>query len=187
MTIPILAKTAGLVLSLGFDTFAVSVALGISGLQQGDRLRYGVAFAGAEGIMPLVGFLAGSTAAHAVGPAASWVAIILLLAVGLYTLYESFGDEEPEFRGATLPVLLLTALSVSLDELAAGFSLGLLGIPVALAIPLIAAQALLVTLLGTGLGARLGERVAHGAERLSGVTLSALALFLLAEHLTRAG
>src|SRR5579859_539656 len=63
-----------LFLSLGLDTLAVAVGLGISGLDRRDRIRVGMSFALAEGIMPLVGFLLGDTLARVVGSIAGWVA-----------------------------------------------------------------------------------------------------------------
>lgn len=174
-----IAKLAGLVLSLGFDTFAVAIGLGLSGLDRRDRLRYGVSFALAEGIMPLVGFLVGQVVSSALGGAASYAAIILLLGVGLYTLWEAFHEEERAFEAATAARTLFLALSVSLDELAVGFSLGLLHVPVLIAAVLIAAQAFLLTWLGTTFGSALGEALAERAELLSGAVLSLLALLLL--------
>ncbi len=174
-----LAKLAGLVLSLGLDTFAVAIGLGLSGLGRREQLRYGVSFALAEGIMPLVGFLVGQVVANALGVAASYAAIALLLAVGLYTLWEAFREEERSFQDASVARILFLALSVSLDELAVGFSLGLLHIPVLVAAVLIAAQAFVLTWLGTTFGAALGESLAERAELLSGAVLSLLALLLL--------
>jgi putative Mn2+ efflux pump MntP len=177
-------KTAALVLSLGLDTFAVSVGLGLSGLDRRQQLRYGLSFALAEGIMPLVGFLLGQVVAAAIGSLASYVAVALLLGVGLYTIWEATqAEEEQEFTESSLLKLAGTALSVSLDELAIGFSLGLLHVPVLLAVSLIAAQAFLLTLIGTALGRRVGEVFAERAELLSGVVLSLLALFLLGEKI----
>jgi manganese efflux pump family protein len=74
-------------------------------------------------------------------------------------------------------------VSISLDELAIGFTLGLLHISAALVIALIAVQTLIVTQLGLRLGSRLGERIREGAERLAGAALSTLGLVLLAEKL----
>jgi putative Mn2+ efflux pump MntP len=178
------AKTFVLVLSLGLDTFAVAVGLGISGLPQRDRIRFGLSFALAEGIMPLIGFFVGQVIASALGNLASYLAIALLLAVGIYTLWEALHEEdEREYAAASLPRLLALALSVSLDELAVGFSLGLLHIPIALAVVLIALQALILTYIGTAVGRYIGETVAERAEMLSGIVLTLLAVFLLGEKL----
>ena len=79
--------------------------------------------------------------------------------------------------------MLLLGLSISLDELAIGFTLGLLGLPVGLVIALIAVQAFLFTQLGLRLGHRLGSGFGEAAERIAGVALSALAIALLTEKL----
>lgn len=172
-----------LFLSLGLDTFAVAVALGISGLDRRGRLRLGASFALAEGIMPLVGFFLGQVAAQAAGNLASFAAIGLLLAVGLYAIWESLHQEERNLEADSLWKLALLATSVSLDELAVGFSLGLLQVPIALAVMYIAIQAFVITLIGTALGKRVGDVLAERAELASGVALALLGLFLLGEKL----
>ena len=183
MTASTIVKTLGLVLSLGFDTFAVAVGLGISGLTRRDRYRYGAAFAVAEGTMPLIGFLLGQVVASAIGQLASYAAVALLLGIGIYAMWEAMHEDEPEYAATSFVSLLTAAVSVSLDELAVGFSLGLLHIPIVLAVALIAVQAFMLTLVGTTLGRFVGERVAARAGLLSGIVLTLLAIFLLGEKL----
>ena len=71
-------------------------------------------------------------------------------------------------------------VGISLDELAIGFSAGLLRLSILLAVLLIAVQAFLVTQLGVRLGARVGEEIREGAERLAGLALITLGLVFLA-------
>jgi putative Mn2+ efflux pump MntP len=136
--------------------------------------------------MPLIGLALGVTIGHAVGSAADYLAIGVLLAFGLYTLLRSEQDEQ-ETIGRLTRVhgagALLLGISISLDELAIGFTLGLLGLPAALVIVLIAVQTFFVTQLGLRLGSRLSERIRGGAERLAGVSLTTLGLVLLTEKL----
>jgi putative Mn2+ efflux pump MntP len=172
-----------LFVSLGLDTFAVSIGLGISGLGRRERLRFAAGFALAEGLMPLVGFLLGQALASAIGEAASYLAIAFLAGVGIYTIRDARNEDERRHRPAALPVLLVAALSVSLDELAVGFGLGLLGIPILLAVLLIAAQACVMTGAGMELGKRLGRSIAEYAEVVSGTVLVLLAVALLGEKL----
>ena len=70
-----------------------------------------------------------------------------------------------------------------MDELAIGFTIGLLGFPILLVVILIGAQTFVVTQLGLRLGARVGERVREGAERLAGVALTVLGVVLAVEKL----
>jgi putative Mn2+ efflux pump MntP len=182
----VVAKLAALVLPLGRDTFAVAAALGIVGVSPAHRLRISVLFSAFEAGMPLIGLALGAPLGHAIGGAADYVAIGVLLAFGLYTLVASGRDEEErlgrlaQMHGAGA---LLLGVSISLDELAIGFTLGLLRLPAGLVIVLIALQAFIVTQLGLRFGSRLSERLREGAERLAGAALAALGVVLLAQKL----
>jgi manganese efflux pump family protein len=176
-------KLALLVLSLGLDTFAVAVALGISGIGRRGRLRVGVSFALFEGLMPLVGFFLGAAISGAEAKFATVAGIVVLFGVGAWMIWESFfGDDDREPAVDSLRGIVLTSLSVSMDELAVGFSMGALGLPAGLAVALIAAQAFLITLLGTSLGNRIGKRVAERGETVAGVVLCGLALVLAVQQ-----
>ena len=177
-------KLAVLVLSLGLDTLTVAVSLGIAGIGRSNRVRVGVSFALFEGGMPLVGFLFGRIINGVVGDIAAWVGIIVLFAVGTYMVFEFItGEVEPNFTIDTWRGLLLTSLSVSLDELAIGFSMGALGLPIVLAVILIAVQAFFLTFVGTTFGNKIGERLAERADLVAGVVLAGLALVLVVEKL----
>jgi manganese efflux pump family protein len=179
------AKLIALVLPLGLDTFAVAAAIGMIGVSSSARRRISVLFTGFEAGMPLVGPALGAPLGHAIGGAAEHVAIGVLIAFGLCT---PVGDDDDDERVAELAQMtgvrtIALGVSISLDELAIGFTLGLLHISAALVIALIAVQTLIVTQLGLRLGSRLGERIREGAERLAGAALSTLGLVLLAEKL----
>jgi putative Mn2+ efflux pump MntP len=174
------------VVPLGLDTFAVAAALGMLGTTPATRMRISALFTAFEGGMPMVGLALGAPLGHALGKTADYIAIGVLLVFGLYVL---LGSEQREQRTLTRlaqvrgPGALLLGLSISMDELAIGFTLGLLRLPVVLAVVLIALQAFIVTQLGLRLGHRLSERLRETAERIAGLALTALALVLLAEKL----
>jgi putative Mn2+ efflux pump MntP len=94
-------------------------------------------------------------------------------------------DEQRVARLAQVrgPAALLLGLSISLDELAIGFTLGLLRLPAGLVIALIALQAFVVAQLGLRLGSRLSERLREAAERVAGLALAGLGAALLVEKL----
>ena len=180
-----IAKLVALVVPLGLDSFAVCCALGMAGIPTARSNRISMLMVAFEAGMPLIGVAIGAPIGHAIGEAADYVAIGVLGAFGLYTLLGDQDDERSiallDARGWTTVAL---GLSISLDELAVGFTLGLLRLPVVLVIAAIAAQTLVVTQLGLRLGARLGQHVRERAEQLAGVALIALACVLLAERLT---
>lgn len=175
-----------LILPLGLDTFAVSAALGLGGLPARERLRIALLFTTFEAGMPLIGLAAGVPLRNAIGPAAGYVAIALLFAMGIYTLVFDEGDDGERRKkpsGSWGAGALILGLSVSLDELAIGFTIGLLRLPIIPVVIFIAAQAFIAAQVGVRLGARAGERVHQNAERIAGFVFIALALALAAEKL----
>jgi len=178
-------KLIALVLPLGLDTFAVAAALGVTGLEPKRRLRVSLLMASFEAGMPLVGLALGAPLGHAIGAAADYIAIGVLLAFGLYTLLARDSDDEnvDKLAGATGWGAVVLGVSISLDELAIGFTIGLLHLPAVLVIALIGAQALILSQLGLRLGARVGAGLREGAERLAGLALTALGVGLLIQKL----
>jgi putative Mn2+ efflux pump MntP len=185
-----------LVLSLGADTFAVSVALGVAPLPLRTRLRLALVFAAADGLMPAVGLLLGRPLGTATGRWAVYVAAALLVATGVWMMREGLerdDDDGPGERDEEAMVLrasagglplLAAALSVSLDELAVGFSFGVLRLPVGPALVVIALQALCVSLFGLWLGRRVGVAVGERAELLAGLVLCLLGVALAVARLS---
>jgi putative Mn2+ efflux pump MntP len=183
----VLLKLIGLIVPLGLDTFAVAAALGISGLKRQDRLRVSLLFTAFEMGMPLIGFFGGRLVGRVAGNAADFLAIAILMGLGLFMLKPG-GDGQDEARAGLLArtrglAALGLGVSISLDELAIGFTLGLLRLPILLVIVLIGVQTFTLTQVGLALGSRVGERIREGAERLAGAALAALGLVLLAEKL----
>jgi putative Mn2+ efflux pump MntP len=181
------AALLAIVLPLGLDTFALSIALGTSGLGARERLRVSMILAAFEGGMPLVGLALGRAATGVIGGYAEITAGLLLIAVGVAMLREDAGDEDGRNRRlASAHGLRIVGLglSIALDELAVGVSLGLLAINAPLAVILIAAQALIVAQIGLRLGTRLGDAWSERAEKLAGIALAAYGAFLLLTQVT---
>ena len=176
-------RLIALVLPLGLDTFAVSAALGIAGLPPDRRLRVSAVFIAFEVAMPLAGVMAGVAAGHLLGGVAEYVALGALAAVGVYMLLETDPGVAllTRSRGAAL---LGLGLSLSIDELAIGFSLGLLGVAVVAEVALIGGQAFALSQIGLRLGDRVGAWFREGAERLAAAVLIGLAAVLLLLRLT---
>lgn len=87
-----------LILPLALDTFAVSAAVGVTSPTRRQRLRLSAVFAAFEGGTPAVGVLLGGPLGAALGVAADYVAIAVLIGFGAYTL---FGKEREDEAGAS--------------------------------------------------------------------------------------
>jgi putative Mn2+ efflux pump MntP len=153
------------------------------------RLRVSLLFTGFEAGMPLIGLALGVPLGKAMGGGAEYLAVGVLICFGIYTLVSGERGEEEEQQALSRllevrgPGAVLLGLSISVDELAIGFALGLLRVPVALVVALIAVQAFAVTQVGLRLGHRLGERLREGAERVAGLALTGLGVVLLVERI----
>jgi putative Mn2+ efflux pump MntP len=179
-------RLLALVVPLSLDTFAVAAAVGVSGLTSRERLRVSLLFALFEGTMPLVGFLVGAGVGGAIGHDADYVAGGLLVALGGYMLWPR--DESQEQAAAQMLArtrglaVIGLGVGISLDELAIGFSVGLLRISIILAALLIAGQAFVAAQIGVRLGQRLGENLREAAEKLAGAMLIALGIVFLSQR-----
>jgi putative Mn2+ efflux pump MntP len=175
------------VLPLGLDTFAVSAALGMRGLPSRARLRVSLLMSSFEMAMPVVGLLLGHALGHLVGSTADYVAIGVLALLGVWMLLhedEDEGEKVGQLASGHGLVLLALGISISLDELAIGFTIGLLHLSLWLAVALIGAQAFLFAQIGLRLGAHLNETLRERAEQLAGLALLGLAVLLGVEKLT---
>lgn len=164
-------KVILLVLPLSLDTLALSAALGMSGLTARERWRLSLLVASFEAAMPIAGFLAGGLLGAALGGVGDYAAAALLVAVGLWMLRDDDADSAAAVRRARGLATIWIGVSVSVDELAIGLVIGILGLPALLVAGLIGAQALVASQLGARLGGRLGQELGEWAERAAGALL----------------
>jgi putative Mn2+ efflux pump MntP len=186
--VTLILKLLAFVLPLGLDSFAVAAAIGATGkLTMRARWRISALFVVFEAGMPLIGLAIGAPLARVIGPTADYVAAAAVIATGAWMLLHGDADDEQDKASQLVSAhgaaLLGLGISVSLDELAIGFSLGLTHLPLIPVILGIGVQAFVGAQLGLHLGARIAERYREAAERLAGIVLIALGVFLAAERL----
>lgn len=175
------------VLPLGVDSFAVAAALGAAGLtSRAERVRISAVFVAFEAGMPLIGVAAGGGLAKVMGSVADYVAAAAVAGLGIYLLVHD-DDSQEEQRAVRLRsrhgvAVLALGLSISLDEFAIGFSLGLVRLPVVPVIVAIAVVALLASQFGLALGSRISERFRERAGKLAAIALVLLGAYLLVER-----
>jgi manganese efflux pump family protein len=171
--------TIALFVSLGLDTFAVALGLGMKGFPRHRWLSIGLTFALFEGLMPAIGLLVGRTVTGALGNVAGYAAGGILVALGAWEIREATGDDDASTGDAELALTRSTwllGLSVSLDELAVGFALGVVGASLGIALTYIGLQAFAMTFLGLAIGARVGKRLQERAELVAGILLIVLGI-----------
>jgi putative Mn2+ efflux pump MntP len=170
-------------LAVGIDNFAVSIGLGLAGVDARARLRIAVVFGVFEGGMPLLGVLLGSTAAHGLGTAATDVGGAVLIAMGCWALIENRRNEPESSTSTRIGPLLVTAFALSIDNLVVGFGLGVTRRPLVEALIVFVAISTALTLLGLTLGARLGGRVGEFGGKLGALLLIVVGVLVLVGRL----
>ncbi len=178
-------KLLAFVLPLGLDSFAVAAAIGATQpTTSRARLRISVIFVIFEAGMPLIGVAAGGGLARAIGPVADYLAAAAVIAVGVWMLVAGDDDDQtaPQIAGAHGLAVVALGISISLDEFAVGFSLGLARLPVVAVIIAIAVQAVVASQLGLALGAVISDRLREHAEQVAGLALIVLGGYLIAER-----
>lgn len=182
--------TAGLILvalSLSMDAFAVSVCKGLSlgKIRLRHMLTVGAWFGIFQALMPLIGYLLGSTMSNIVAEFDHWIACALLVIIGGNMVREAvFSDEEePQEPSLSPAAMIMPAIATSIDALAVGVTFAFLDVPVAAAVVTIGLVAFAVSALGVKLGSIFGEKYSTGAEITGGIALILLGMKILAEGL----
>jgi manganese efflux pump family protein len=180
--------TAGLLLPLALDTFALAAALGVAGLEQRDRLRVALVFTVFEAGMPIVGILAGRIVGGLIGAWAGWGGIAILFVAGVLLLRPGRDEDDDERRLKLLAharglAIIDLGLGISIDELTIGLSAGLLGLSIAVTVIWIAVQAFAAAQVGLRFGSRIGDALRERSEQAAGIALIAVALILLGARL----
>lgn len=173
-------------LSLAMDAFAVSISNGVSvrGFGKRDAIRQGVYFGGFQFLMPVAGWLLGSSVKEAIEAVDHWIAFLLLAVIGGNMIRESLKKEdEPGESVLTAKILALQAVATSIDALAVGISFALLEVNILAAGIIIGVVAFLLSFLGGMLGKGLGGFLQAKAGLAGGVVLILIGVRILAEHL----
>lgn len=172
-----------LAVALSMDAFAVSIGLG----SKGDKaslsslaLKAVIWFGMFQGLMPLIGYLAGHGVLGWVEAYAPWIAFGLLALIGGKMIYESLGEGvEEEISVVTNRVMLTLAIATSIDAMAAGFTLTLLEVNAFLACLIIAVTTFVFSWIGVFVGYRSGTWLESRAELFGGIVLILIGLKVL--------
>jgi putative Mn2+ efflux pump MntP len=181
----------GIALGLAMDAFAVSIAAGLRIPRLTGRHVFRLAwhFGLFQFLMPILGWLAGRTVDQYIHDVDHWVAAGLLGVIGGKMLIEAIrGERDGGAVSTSDPTrgLMLVTLSIatSLDAMAVGLSMALLGVSVWGPAVVIGIVAGLLTMVGMMFGSRLGSRFERWAGALGGVVLVGIGVRILVTHVT---
>jgi len=174
-------------LALSMDAFSVAMAIGAAGskLNSYAVLRLATAFGIFQFVMPILGWLLGKTVVSYISDYDHWIALGLLLIVGLRMIKEYFDKDEKErtkdpTKGWSLLVL---SIATSIDALAVGVSFAFFDVNIYYASAVIGIVCFIITALGMIFGKALSRILGKKAVLLGGIVLIAIGIKIVVEHM----
>lgn len=177
---------------LSMDAFAVSVCkgLGMRKMRYDQAFVIGLYFGVFQAIMPLLGWLLGTSFSRYIQAFDHWIAFILLAFIGGKMLWDVFHEKEEETTekvDARLDhkKLFMLAIATSIDALAVGIAFACLDVQIWSSISIIGCVTLVLSFCGVWIGNRFGNRFEKKAEIAGGLVLILIGVKILVEHLVQ--
>jgi putative Mn2+ efflux pump MntP len=174
--------------ALAMDAFAVAIVTGLTlnPLSKRQVFRLSFHFGLFQALMPILGWLAGNALYKYIATFDHWIAFGLLAFVGGKMFWEAL--EKDEGRASSKDPtsgwdLVILSVATSIDALAVGLSLAMLGSTILIPAAIIGIVAATFTITGMFLGRRIGTRWGKRVEVAGGLILIAIGLKILLEHL----
>lgn len=177
-----------LAIGLSMDAFAVSICKGLATKEVSVRemCTAGIWFGGFQALMPLIGYLLGTTFADAITGFDHWVAFGLLAFIGGNMVREAFSkqDEDEDVNDSFgAKTMFIMAVATSIDALAVGVTFAFLKVQIIPAIGFIGIITFLFSFCGVKIGNLFGGRYEKKAELIGGIILILIGVKILLEHL----
>jgi len=178
-----------LAVALAMDAFAVAIVTGLTLTSMTRRHVFRLAFHFGlfQALMPVIGWLAGSSVHEYIAAFDHWIAFGLLGFVGGKMLWGGAHEDLGEGPAGSDPTsgwsLLVLSVATSIDALAVGLSLAMVGAAIVVPALVIGLVAAAFTAVGMVLGRRIGALWGKRVEVLGGLILIGIGIKILAEHL----
>ena len=173
-------------IALAMDSVAVSIASGskYKNINFATTIKIALFFGIFQGLMPLIGYFAGSLFASFVDSFDHYIAFVILVYLGYRMIQEAreddFEDEVKDLKNKTLVIL---AIATSIDALAIGITFSFSDVNIWYAVSLITAITFVLCVIAVIIGKTLGGYLEDKAEYLGGIILIILGFKILFEGL----
>lgn len=173
-------------LGLSFDSFAVSITMGMTRKKilflQACQVAFVLAFF--QALFPLGGWLVGSSLKNMIANYDHWVAFGLLTVIGVRMILDGLSQqEERNFDPFNRRVLIGVAVATSIDALAVGISFGFIDVPILIPVAIIGVVTFVAAMLGLLFGKKIPGKKSHRSVVAGGIILILIGIKILVEHL----
>jgi len=173
-------------IGVAMDAFAVSICKGLSMKKMSWKKALIVAayFGVFQGLMPVIGYLLGTTFESLVTKIDHWIAFGLLVFIGINMLKEaSSNDSENCNDNVDFKSMVVLAIATSIDALAVGITFAFLQTNIILAALAIGIITFTICIIGVKIGNKFGDKYERKAETVGGLILIIMGIKILLEHL----
>lgn len=174
-------------IALAIDAFSIALAAGAYFGKTSSRQKFRLSFHFGlfQFFMPILGWLAGSEIVSHISAYDHWIAFAVLSIIGIRMICHSLNHDSATIsKDITRSYSLISlSLATSIDALAVGFSLGVIGSEIILPSMVIGFIAAGMTLLGIGMGEFLARHVGQKIVAFGGVVLIFIGIHIVLEHL----
>lgn len=173
--------------ALAMDAFAVAVVSGLSlnPLTGRHVFRLAFHFGLFQALMPVIGWSLGRAVHERIADYDHWIAFALLAVVGGKMIVGAFrGDDAPAASKDPTAgwTLVMLSIATSIDALAVGLSLAMIGAEIVLPALVIGVVAAAFTAVGMLLGRQLGGLWGKRIEVVGGLVLVGIGIKIVFEH-----
>lgn len=175
-------------IALAMDAFAVAVVTGLTlqVLTRRHLFRLSFHFGLFQGIMLAAGWAAGAAVRNYIAQIDHWIAFVLLAFVG-GNIIQGALRHDPEASTRTDLTsgweLVMVSVATSIDALAVGVSLGVIGSRILIPAIVVGGTATLLTILGMAVGRRINAGWGRRVELVGGVILIVIGLRIVWQHI----
>lgn len=174
-------------IALGIDAFAVSLSAGAYLVKADSRQTFRLSFHFGlfQALMPIFGWLAGTTFVSLIEDVDHWIAFGLLVIIGGRMLYNASQKEDHRIRRDVTKgwSLISLSLATSIDALAVGLSLSLISVDIVFPSIVIGIVAAVMSLIGIRLGERISHIIGTHMEFIGGIVLILIGVKIVIEHI----
>ncbi len=174
-------------LGLSMDACATSICKGLSikkySLKKG--IIIGLYFGIFQGLMPVIGYLLGTSFEKYITKIDHWIAFVLLVTIGAKMLFDCLSKKENDNNDSvSFKVMFPLAIATSIDALAIGITLSFLKVNIIISALIIGIITFITSLLGSALGNNFGTKYQNIAQIIGGLILILIGIKILLEHLS---
>lgn len=173
-----------LAVGLSMDALAISICKGFSLKKASwkDAAVVALFFGGFQALMPVIGYLIGSSFHGLVESFSYLIAAALLIILGLKMIKDSMDEKEVDSK-LDIKTLLVLSIASSIDALAVGISFSMVSVDLIPAIAIIGIVTFIISFIGVKSGSFVGSKFQTKAEMLGGIILIVIGAKILLEGL----